>query len=96
MSEQAGHYLHNFRFRVLEGAPGKIKGSVMVCCEAYRNLQMWQRVDFLIDRESVEQSAYSFVCPIPICRQTIELDTSEIKRQIVESASRVPEETEGT
>ena len=93
MSEHAGHHLHNFR--VLEGSPGKLKGSVMVCCEAYRKLQMWQRLDFLIDRESVEQSAYSFVCPIPICRQTIQLDTSEIKRQMVESASRVPEETEG-
>jgi hypothetical protein len=94
VSEHAGHHLHNFR--VLEGSLSKLKGSVMVCCEAYRNLQMWQRLDFLIDRESVEQSAYSFVCPIPICRQTIELDTSEIMRQMVESASRVPEETEGT
>lgn len=94
MSEQAGHHLHNFR--VLEGPPGKLKGSVMVCCEAYRELQMWQRVDFLIGRESVEQSTYSFGCPIPICRQTIELDTSEIKREMVELARCVPEEAEGT
>jgi hypothetical protein len=93
VSEQAGHHLHNFR--VLGGPPGKLKGSVMVCCQAYWELQMWQRVDILIDRESVEQSTYRFVCPIPICRRTIELDTSEIKRQMVESASRVPEETEG-
>jgi hypothetical protein len=79
VSKQAAHHVHNLQ--VLEGPSGKLKGSVMVCCEALRNLEMWQRVDFLIDRESVEQSAHSFVCPIPICGQAIELDTSEMKRR---------------
>jgi hypothetical protein len=36
VSMQAGHHPHNLR--VLEGPPGKLKGSVMVCREALRNL----------------------------------------------------------
>ena len=55
---------------------------------------MWQRVDFLTDGESVEQNGYSFVCPIPICEQNIELDRSKIKRQMEAFANYVVEETE--
>ena len=94
MSKQAAHHLHNPR--MLEGPPGKLKGSVMVCCEAHGNLQMWQRVDFVTDCKSLGRGLfYSLACPIPICGQTIDLDTSEIKRQMVEFASYVFEESEG-
>jgi len=44
VSKRAAHHLHDLR--VLEGPPGNLKGSVMVCCEAYPNLQVWQRLDF--------------------------------------------------
>lgn len=80
MSEQASHYIHNLR--VLEGPPGTLKGSAMVCCKALRNLEIWQRVDFVTDCQSAERSVH-IACPTPVCRKTIELDTTEIKRQIM-------------
>jgi len=79
MSKQTNHRVENLR--VLERPPGKLKGRVMVCCEAFRGLEIWQRTDFLIDRKSVEHSAYSFLCSIPSCRQPIELDTSQIQHR---------------
>lgn len=54
----------------------------MVCCEARPDLEIWQRVDFVIDRESVERGVYVFACPMPLCGKNIELDTSEIKQQM--------------
>ena len=88
MSKQTNHRVENLR--VLEGPPGKLKGRVMVCCEAIRGLEIWQRTDFLIDHKSVEHGAYSFLCPIPSCRQTIELDTSKMKRRMGAFASHTP------
>jgi hypothetical protein len=38
VSKQAIHYVINLR--VLERPPGKLSGSAMVCCEAFRNLEM--------------------------------------------------------
>jgi hypothetical protein len=65
VSRQAGHHLHNLR--VLEGTPLELKENVMVCCEAHRNLAVWQRVDFLVDRESVGRGLFhSLACPIPM------------------------------
>jgi hypothetical protein len=91
VSKQAGHHLHHLR--VLEGPPGKLKGSVMVCCETHQNLQMWQRVDFLTDCKSLGQGPfYALVRPVPTCGQTIELDGNEIRWQMVVFASYVPEE----
>ena len=94
MSKRAVHHLHDLR--VLEGPPGKLKGNVMVCCETHRDLQMWQRVDLVIDCKSLGRGLfYSLACPIPTCGQTMELDTSDIERQVGEFATRVPEEIEG-
>jgi hypothetical protein len=93
VSKRAAHHLHDLR--VLEGPPGNLKGSVMVCCEAYPNLQVWQRLDFLINRRSLGRGLFhSLACPIPTGGQTIELDTSDIERQVGEFATSVPEETE--
>jgi hypothetical protein len=58
VSKQATHHIHNLQ--VLERPPGKVNGSVMVRCEVLWNLEIWQRVDFVTDRESVEQRGYSF------------------------------------
>ncbi len=93
MSKRTAH-LHNLR--VLEGPPGKMKGSVMVCCEAHPNLQMWQRVEFATDCKRLGRGLfYRLACPIPTCGRTIELDWEDIKRQMVVFASYVPEEIEG-
>jgi hypothetical protein len=82
VSKRAVHHLHNLR--VLEGPPGKLKGSVMVCCETHPNLQMWQRVDFVTDCKSLGRGLFrSLACPIPTCGQTIVLDRNEIRRQMV-------------
>ena len=59
----------------------------MVCCKAFPSLEMWQRVDFVANRESVERGEYGVRCPIPECGNTIMLDTSEIKRQMAVLAS---------
>ncbi len=95
MSKRTAHHLHNFR--VLEGPPGMLKGSVMVCCEAYQNLQVWQRVDFVTDCKRLGRGLfYTLACPVPTCGQTIELDRKDIERQmVVVFASYVPEEIEG-
>ena len=94
MRKQAGHHLHDLR--ALEGPPGKLKGSVMVCCEAYPNLQMWQRVEFVTDCKNSGQGLfYTLACPIPKCGRTIELDRKDIERQMVVFASYVSEEIDG-
>jgi hypothetical protein len=59
----------------------------MVCCKAFPNVEIWQRVDFVADWESVERGVHDFACPVPACEGTVELDTSEIKRQIAVFAS---------
>lgn len=38
----------------------------MVCCKAFPNVEIWQRVDFVGDRERVERSVYGFKCPVPV------------------------------
>ena len=90
MSRRTVHHLHDLR--VLEGPPGNLKGSVMVCCETHRDLQMWQRVDLVIDCKSLGRGLfYSLACPIPTCGQTIVLGGNEIRWQMVVFASYVPE-----
>jgi hypothetical protein len=56
---------------------------------------MWQRVDFVTDRKSVGRGLHNLACPIPMWGQAIELDKNDIKRQMVEFANHVPEESEG-
>jgi hypothetical protein len=82
VSKQTNHRVE--KLWIVEGPPGKLKGSAMVRCEALWKLEIWQRVDFLTDRENFGRGLYRVACPIPTCGQTIELNRSEIEQQMVE------------
>jgi hypothetical protein len=77
-----------------EEPPSNLKWRAMVCCGALPNLEIWQRVDFVSDRESVERGVYVLTCPISVCRQSIELDTSDIQRQMMRLISGMTEKVQ--